>query len=129
MIAVDTNIVVRLLVRDNSEQRAKARALLKSGIFISRSVLMETEWVLRSSYRLSRQTINDALADLLALDGVHASDVAMLDWALDRHGAGADWADMLHLIDAQPYKAFATFDRGLSRAAGAEAPVAIEVPK
>lgn len=129
MIAVDTNIVVRLLVKDDSEQRAKALALLESGIFISRSVLMETEWVLRSTYRLSRVTINDALADLLALDGVHASDAALLDWALDRHKAGADWADMLHLIDARPYEAFATFDRGLSRAAGAEAPVVIEVPK
>ncbi|MBV8685836.1 MAG: type II toxin-antitoxin system VapC family toxin [Alphaproteobacteria bacterium] len=128
MIAVDTNIVVRLLVNDDSEQRAKALSLVEGGIFVSRSVLMETEWVLRSAYRLARQAVNDALADLLALDGVHAGDAEMLDWALDRHRAGADWADMLHLIDARPYPAFATFDRGLSRAAGDKAPVVIEVP-
>jgi predicted nucleic-acid-binding protein len=127
--AVDTNVVVRLIVKDDSEQRAAARALLPDGIFVSRAVLMEVEWVLRSAYALDRQTIGEALSDLLALAGVDTADTELLRWALDRYRAGADWADMLHLIDARGHGALVTFDRHLAKSAGPDAPIAVRLLK
>lgn len=129
MSAVDTNVVVRLIVKDDSEQRAAARALLRDGIFVSHAVLMEAEWVLRSVYGFDRQTIGEALSDLLALAGVDTADTELLRWALDRYRAGADWADMLHLIDARGKGAFVTFDRDLARSAGPDAPTAVRLLK
>jgi predicted nucleic-acid-binding protein len=53
MNAVDTNIVVRLIVGDNPEQEAAARNLIRGGsVWISKTVLLETIWVLRTFYRL-----------------------------------------------------------------------------
>lgn len=49
MIALDTNILVRFFVRDDEGQALKARALIAaSQVLILTTVLMETEWVLRS---------------------------------------------------------------------------------
>lgn len=129
MRAVDTNVVVRLIVKDDSELRAAARALLRDGTFVSRAVPMEAEWVLRSVYRFDRQNIGEAIADLLALAGVDTADTELLLWALDRYRAGADWADMLHLIDARDQGAFLTFDRDLARSAGPDAPAAVHLLK
>jgi len=54
MIAVDTNVLVRFLVRDDRKQAARAAALLRSSsVWISKNVLLETEWVLRSLYGFS----------------------------------------------------------------------------
>ena len=51
MIAFDTNLAVRALVTDNPEQVAIARRLMaEDTVFLSRTVLLETEWVLRSCY-------------------------------------------------------------------------------
>ena len=52
MIAFDTNLLVRALVDHHPEQVAAVRQLIASdSIFISRTVLLETEWVLRARYR------------------------------------------------------------------------------
>ncbi len=57
MTAVDTNIVVRLLTGDDARQAAQAAALFRSeDIWLSKSVILETEWVLRSSVPFSRRT-------------------------------------------------------------------------
>lgn len=47
--------------------------------------------------------------------------------ALDRYAAGADWADMLHLIDSAGREAFLTFDRRAGTHAGSETTVPIEI--
>jgi len=58
MIAVDTNVVVRFLVRDDPKQAARAAELIRDNqIWISKTVLLETEWVLRSLYRFSPQSL------------------------------------------------------------------------
>lgn len=125
--AVDTNVVVRLLTADHPEQTGTARELLLAGIFISHGVLMETEWVLRSSYRWSRSAIAAGVADLLDLEGVRVLHDDAVLWALDRYRLGADWADMLHLLAARGTQSFLRFDRTLQRDAGAESPVTIEL--
>jgi predicted nucleic acid-binding protein len=62
VIAVDTNVVVRLLTGDNAQQAARAVALFKSEeIWLSKTVILETEWVLRSLYRFSGAHVSAAL--------------------------------------------------------------------
>ncbi len=59
MIAFDTNLLVRLLVDDAPDQADVAEALLAANtVFISRTVLLETEWVLRAGYRKTREQIS-----------------------------------------------------------------------
>ena len=127
MIAVDTNVIIRIITADDPLQTPVARALVARGVFISHSVLMETEWVLRSYYRWERGDIAETFDDLLNLEGVHVLHEDALFWALDRYRLGADWADMLHLIACRGTESFHTFDRSLVGDAGDAAPVPIEV--
>lgn len=127
MIAVDTNIIVRLVVKDDARQLGLAEALLPRGFYVSHGVLMETEWVLRSVYGFQRPHVLDALRGIVDLEAVTVSHRPAVLWALDRFADGADWADMLHLIAARGAEAFATFEARLSRAAGPDAPVRVEL--
>ena len=127
MIAVDTNVLVRFIARDDARQAAIAGALIaERSVYISSGVLMETEWVLRANFGWSRDRINTALGDLLSLETVATDDPAMTLWTLARHAAGADLADMLHLVAAQRTEGFATFDSTLATDAGRDAPVRVE---
>ena len=68
MIAVDTNVVVRLLVRDDAKQAEAAAVLFARGpVGLSATVLLETAWVLRSGYRLAPAAVVDALRPVLLL--------------------------------------------------------------
>jgi predicted nucleic-acid-binding protein len=127
MIAVDANVIVRFLVGDDPAQTVAAGKCVATGAFVSHGVLMEAEWVLRTVYRLTVQRIADDLGKLLDLDCIHVEDRELLKWAVKRYRGGADWADLLHLVAARGHAGFATFDRALSRQAGKDTPVAIEV--
>jgi predicted nucleic-acid-binding protein len=76
MLGLDTNVLVRFLVRDDQAQFEKARRLIKrevaagSGIFVNQLLLLETEWVLRSRYGLTKKWIIEVISGLL-----EASDV------------------------------------------------------
>jgi predicted nucleic acid-binding protein len=73
VIAIDTNVVVRFLVNDDREQARRARALIDGeAVFVATTVLLETEWVLRSAYQLLRQGLFDALRAFLDLPRVFA---------------------------------------------------------
>ena len=74
MIAVDTTVVLRLLVGDDPHQTEVAQRRVAEGISVSHGVLMETEWVMRAAYRLPRERIADSLADLLELAVVEIED-------------------------------------------------------
>lgn len=114
MVAVDTNVLVRLLVADHSAQAARAAALFrKNQIFIAKSVLLETEWVLRHLYRLGPPTIQQALRRLLGLENVTVEDPAAAADALQMLGEGLDFADALHLASSAHAERFATFDAKL----------------
>src|SRR4051812_47826423 len=123
MIAVDTNVVVRFLMADDPDQTEVARDCVAAGIFVSHGGLMESEWVMRSAYRMDRARIAALLADFLELGSVEVEDRDALLWASDRYRQGADWADMLHLIASRAQPSFATFDRSLAGAAGKDAPM------
>jgi predicted nucleic-acid-binding protein len=118
VIAVDTNIVVRVLTRDDSEQAPRARALIESGsAFVPKTVVLETEWVLRSLYRFERAAIEDGIARLLGLPGLELEDRPAVARALEWYGQGLDFADALHLASSGRAEGFATFDRALRRRA------------
>jgi len=115
---------VRALVRDDPRQAALADDLLLNPCIITASVVMEIEWVLRSRYSWSRPAIARGLRELTDLPAL--VQLPGVEWAIDRLAAGADLADMIHLISARPAERFATFDRRLARKAGAQPPLPIE---
>ncbi|MGH8523717.1 MAG: type II toxin-antitoxin system VapC family toxin [Gammaproteobacteria bacterium] len=98
MIAFDTSLVVRIAVGDNQEQRAAALALVdEHRVLIPKSVVLETEWVLRARYGLTPAEIIEFLAFLLGSEGVVMEDEAAVRGALTYYQHGADFADALHL--------------------------------
>lgn len=123
MLAIDTNMVVRLLTDDDPEQAAKARRLIETeAVFVASTVLLETEWVLRSAYGLDRSAVIRSLTAFVGLPLVKLEDPARMERALRRASSGMDFADALHLASAEGCEAFVTFDRRLEKAAAAEGP-------
>lgn len=118
MRAVDTNVVVRFLIADDIEQSARARQVVSAGdLFVSTTVILETEWVLRSGYKLSPPFIVDLIRAFIGLPGVAAESTASLAMALGWAAKGMDLADAFHLAGARDCTAFVSFDRALARSA------------
>jgi predicted nucleic-acid-binding protein len=118
MIAVDTNILVRFLVRDDAEQAFRANSLIRGNeIWISKTVLLETEWVLRSLYAFQSDSVARALQALAGLRSVSFEDEPGVAKAVDWFRRGLDFADALHLASAGNVDRFATFDRKLAKRA------------
>ena len=118
MLAVDTNIVVRYLARDHAAQTARADKLLHNEqILLLKTVLLETEWVLRYRYGFDRQAIVISLRALAGLPAVHVEDAPAVAQALDWFAAGMEFADALHLASSGGADRFATFDRALATSA------------
>ncbi len=126
MRAIDTNVAARFLLADHPEQTATAVAIIGSGVYIPLTVLLELGWLLTSRYRQGREVVMAALLDLIDLPGVQVDNAAAVRWALGQFGTGADFADMLHLVAARDAATFATFDRGVAAAAGADSPLPVE---
>ena len=77
MIALDTNMLVRALVSDNPAQVDVVRRLMAvNTVFISRTVLLETEWVLRVRYKKTPAQFQEFLGALLETDNtvIEAAD-------------------------------------------------------
>jgi len=118
MLAVDTNIVVRLLTNDDATQTRRAAALFASEqIYLSRTVLLESEWVLRFSYELPPNIILLALRKLVGLPNVMLEQQREIAEALDGFEQGLDFADALHLAASRRAGRFASFDRKLIKRA------------
>ncbi len=118
MIAVDTNVVVRLLTRDDEQQFQKAAALFaRQSIFIPETVILETEWVLRFAYRFESAAICDAFTKLLGLANVKTARPAVLAQAIELSRQGLDFADALHLAASQECSRLATFDTAFIKGA------------
>lgn len=114
MLAVDTNVVVRYLTRDHPQEAARSKQVVDGNeVFVATAVLLETEWVLRSSYRFSRSQIVGALRGFAALPTITLQDAAIVAKALDWMTRGMDFADALHLAGAGHCEAFVSFDRRL----------------
>jgi predicted nucleic-acid-binding protein len=127
MLGIDTNVLVRFLVRDDEAQFDKARRLIRREVaggrrvFVSQLVLLETEWVLRSRYGLQKIEVIEAISALLDANDVQFENEPAIEEALfvwkDRSVGFADC-----LIGAQNKRlgcsATATFDVKASKLPG-----------
>ena len=112
MIATDTNVIIRLLTRDDERQYKKAFALFSSQIvFIPDTVIQETEWVLRYAYKFSNEEVCRALSGLFGLKNIRLSDPTRIAQAIGWHQQGMDFSDALHLAQSQECEKLFTFDK------------------
>jgi predicted nucleic acid-binding protein len=129
MLAIDTNLIVRYLVGDAPAQAARARKLIDGNdVFVSTTVMLETEWVLRSVYGFSAAQCAKALADFAGLPRVTLEDTAAVAKALGWMRQGLDFADGLHLAKAEACGAFISFDADFVNAASALGGIKVRVP-
>lgn len=120
MLAIDTNLIVRYLTGDHPRQAPRARALIDGGpVFAAVTVMLEVEWVLRSTYGYRSVDVARALRDFGGLPTVTVEDGTLVASALDLTERGMDFADALHLVRSTHCRGFATFDRKLVKAAKA----------
>jgi predicted nucleic acid-binding protein len=118
MLAVDTNIVVRLLAADDPGQTVRVRALFETqDILLLTTVLLETEWVLRRILKISNSAVCGRLRALCGLPRVTLEEPERMASALTLAMAGMDMADALHLAGSASCAAFISFDRDLAEAA------------
>ena len=117
MIALDTNILIRLVVDDSPAQSNIAAQLVRDNqVFIAKTVLMESEWVLRHAYRFSRAQIEEFLLAVLDTSNTVVEDRPQVERAMEWYRQGADFADALHLAAADT-ALFHTFDQRFCKAA------------
>ena len=120
MVSVDTNVLIRFVTADEREQFRRAEALInREDIFIAKTVILEAEWVLRSTYGYSPSEIEAALRGVIGLPGIALEDADAVLQALEWFSTGLDFADALHLASAREGTSFVTFDRDLIRRARA----------
>lgn len=119
MIAVDTNVLLRTFVADNPLQARIAQHLMghTGGVFVSKTVLLEVEWVLRSLYRQSPIQIHFGFSGLLGLSNVVTENPEQVFQAMGDFAAGMDFADALHLASSQADEGFYSFDKKLTKKA------------
>ena len=120
MLALDTNVLARLIVRDDEAQFTRATALMSEPrVFVGTTVLLETAWLLRKVYRLPKAEVVTALRRLIGLPNVELDHRARVERALGWATQGMDVADAFHLAGAEEADALASFDRPLARQASA----------
>lgn len=127
MIALDTNVLVRFLVRDDERQARRARVLIEGAAtagdrcLVTSPVLCELEWVLEGVYNASRADIADTVRDLLTTPPFVVEDDALVRRALASYVKGkADLSDYLlgQLGRAGGARTTYTFDRALRNVEG-----------
>ncbi|KTE26949.1 MULTISPECIES: type II toxin-antitoxin system VapC family toxin [unclassified Sphingopyxis] len=114
MKAVDTNILARFMLDDDPVQSPLARDLVKAGVFVPLTVLLELGWLLQSRYGLAREHLAASLIDLFDVPGIVLDDDRAVRAAVAAYAKGGDFADHLHLVAAKGVEAFVTFDRGMA---------------
>ena len=99
-VALDTNLLVRLLTNDDPEQARRVADLIddSSACFVPITVVLELEWVLRGAYQLPREAIIRAFRGLIAIRHLHLEQEEQVLQALEAYGQGLDFADALHLL-------------------------------
>ena len=117
MIGLDTNILARYYIDDESDaeaqrQRLAARRLIESGqpLMVSKSVILELEWVMRGYYGFDPAEVASVMQHLLEQAHITVEDRDAVEQALSTAGAGIDFADALHHASYKSCDSVATFD-------------------
>jgi predicted nucleic-acid-binding protein len=112
LIGIDTNVVIRLIVEDDIQQVSVIRQhMAVNEFFISLTVLLETEWVLRSRYAYSRAQIVMAFVGLFDLERTHIECSEWFLWMVEQYEQGLDFGDMIHIVAVRNTSGFITFDQ------------------
>jgi predicted nucleic-acid-binding protein len=123
MRAVETNVLVRLLARDDAEQAAAAEAFVAPGAWISAVVLVETIWVLESVYEVDARGPAKAVEMLLNHRELPLQDPDVVERALGhfRKRPSLGFSDCLVIVSARKagHMPLGTFDRDLGKVDGA----------
>jgi predicted nucleic-acid-binding protein len=122
MRALDTNVLARFFVDDPDDaqaakQRPVAIAALSERSFVSVTVLLELEWVMRGFYELPTTDISRVMRALASIEHVTLEDRDAVLVAVDAFDKGLDFADALHLARSSRASGFATFDQRLVKRA------------
>ena len=124
MRAVDTNMLVRLIARDDQKQLETAQEFVSKGVWISHVVLAETSWVLESVFKFSSDKITVAIAALLNHAQVTIQDADVVEAALEnfRRRPAVSFSDSLIVEIARKsgHLPVGTFDRELSKLDGTQ---------
>ena len=111
MIAIDTNLLVRILTNDDPLQARRAAKILQSDdVFIPKTVILETQWVLQYAYTINKADIISGFQKLLGLPNVYPENSESVSQAISWYEQGLDFADALHLASSSGSDKFATFD-------------------
>lgn len=117
MTGLDTNVLARYYIEDTTDaeaelQREAARRLIESGqaLMISKTVLLELEWLMRGYYRLASSDIQAVFEHVLALPQATIEDRGAVEQAVANMAAGFDFADALHHASYRACSAVASFD-------------------
>lgn len=123
MRAVDTDVLVRLIVRDNAKQASAAESFVGEGAWVSLLALAEATWVLSSVYQLDSRRIGSAIEMLLEHRHLTLQDSEVVSSALARFRArpSVGFSDclMLALAVKAGHVPLGTFDRNLAKLEGA----------
>ena len=124
MRALDTNVLARFFVDDADDaqaakQRPAAVAALSQRAFVSVTVLLELEWVMRGFYELPAKDALRVLRALASIEHITLEDRDAVLVAVDTCEKGLDFADALHIARSSRASGFATFDQRLARRAKA----------
>ena len=124
MLAVDTNVLVRLLARDDARQAKAADQFIAKGAWVSHLVLAETLWVLESVYDRTATQIIAALKLLIAHESLVLQDAETVGLALAQFqlkpALGFSDCLVLEIARKAGHMPLGTFDRALARLAGAQ---------
>ena len=119
MRAVDTNVLVRLLARDDAKQVDRAEAFVASGAWVSHVVLVETTWVLDSVFSRTPTQIAAAVGMLLEHTSLVVQDADTVGAALahfqQRPALGFSDCLILEIARKAGHLPLGTFDRGLAK--------------
>jgi predicted nucleic-acid-binding protein len=117
MIGLDTNVLARYYIDDNADaqaqrQRSAARRLVESGqpLMVSKSVILELEWVMRGYYGFDQDEVASVMRHLLEQTHITVEDRDAIERALSNCEAGIDFADALHHASYKSCDSVATFD-------------------
>jgi predicted nucleic-acid-binding protein len=124
MRAIDTNVLVRLITRDDERQVASAEAFVSRGAWISHLVLAETTWVLGAAYDLGHREIATVVEMLLNHEWLTVQDAEVVEAALQHYrlkpSLGFSDCLVLEIARKAGHQPLGSFDKALSKLDGAE---------
>jgi len=122
MRALDTNVLARFFIDDADDaqaarQRPAAVEALSERSFVSVTVLLELEWVMRGFYELPTRDISRVLRALASIGHITLEDRDSVLTAVDAFDKGLAFADALHIARSSRASGFATFDQRMAKRA------------